>query len=302
MVYIHSRFVWKSVSFFLLGALITVPLISRASESKYTEDWASLAAHNEAPEWFKDAKLGIYFHWGVYSVPAYGNEWYPRWMHFEDYTGDNNVYEHHLKTYGHPSEFGYHDFVPLFKAEHFDAEEWVDLFHKAGARFAGPVAEHHDGFSMWASEITPWNSMDKGPKRDITGEIAQALRKRNMKLITTFHHAKNLQRHDTTPAGRRNLPYRYSHYPFIDGMPPASEDAELKYLYGNIPEDEWLKEVWYGKLKEVVDKYQPDIIWFDSWLDSIPESYRKKARRNEQADGRTSQGDRAIAQAAIQTT
>jgi len=243
----------------------------RDSET-YAADWESLSKHNASPEWFRDAKLGIYFHWGVYSVPAYGSEWYPRQMHFEN----TSEYKHHLETYGHPSEFGYHDFVPMFKAEHFDAEEWADLFQKAGARFAGPVAEHHDGFSMWDSEVTPWNAADMGPKKDITGELAQALRKRDMKLITTFHHAKHLQRFDSTETGSRTEGYALSHYPFFAGMPPTSEDEQLKYLYGNIPEEQWLEEVWFGKLKEVIDQYAPDIIWFDYVLDAIPEAYRQK--------------------------
>ena len=136
----------------------------------YAADWESLSKHNASPDWFRDAKLGIYFHWGVYSVPAYGSEWYPRQMHFENH----DIYRHHVETYGHPSEFGYHDFVPMFTAENFDAEEWAELFQKAGARFAGPVAEHHDGFSMWDSEVSPWNVADMGPKKDITGELAKA--------------------------------------------------------------------------------------------------------------------------------
>jgi len=246
---------------------------------EYNAEWESLARVNEEPEWFKDAKLGIYFHWGVYSVPAFGTEWYPRWMHFEDRT----EYRHHVDNYGHPSEFGYHDFVPLFKAEHFDAAQWADLFQKAGARFAGPVAEHHDGFSMWDSDITPWNAMDRGPKRDITGELARELRKRDMKLITTFHHARNLQRFDTSRYEHISVLNDMetatswaSHYPYFEGMPPASDDPELKYLYGNIEEQQWLEEVWLGKINEVVDKYHPDIIWFDGWLDSIPEEYRMR--------------------------
>jgi len=242
----------------------------QASQPKYTADFESLKKHNQQPDWFQDAKLGIYFHWGVYSVPAFGNEWYPSRMHHEN----DIVYAHHLDTYGHPSEFGYHDFVPMFKAEHFNADEWVDLFKKAGARFAGPVAEHHDGYSMWDSDVTPWNVMDTGPKRDILGELAKALRANDMKLITTFHHAKNLQRFDSIPAEGSNRVYRNSHYPYFMGMPPRSEDEKLKYLYGNIPEKQWLEEVWLGKLKEVIDNYQPDIMWFDSWLDQIPESYR----------------------------
>ncbi len=241
-------------------------------EPKYTADFESLKKHNQQPDWFQDAKLGIYFHWGVYSVPAFGNEWYPSRMHYED----DIVYAHHLDTYGHPSEFGYHDFVPMFKAENFNANEWISLFKKAGAKFAGPVAEHHDGYSMWDSDVTPWNVMDTGPKRDILGELAKAIRANDMKLITTFHHAKNLQRFDSIPPKGRTHGYRNSHYPYFQGMPPRSNDEKLKYLYGNIPEDQWLEEVWWGKLKEVIDKYQPDIMWFDSWLDQIPESYQAK--------------------------
>lgn len=262
------------IPFFFYGCLhkSQKPLQTEYLRPKYEETWKSLAHHNEQPKWFLDAKFGIYFHWGVYSVPAFGDEWYPRWMHFES----RPEYKNHLKKYGHPSEFGYHDFIPMFKAEKFSSEEWAELFKKAGASFAGPVAEHHDGFSMWDSKVTPWNTKNMGPKRDITGELEKSIKSRGMKFITTFHHAKNLQRHDTIPSGPRNLPYRNSHYPFFEGMPPRSDDPDLRLLYGNIPEEEWYEKVWFAKLKEVIDKYQPDIIWFDSWLDFIPENYRLK--------------------------
>lgn len=256
----------------VLAALLGTSCGSRGDRnpSPYEETWGSLSRHEAAPEWFRDAKFGIYFHWGVYSVPAFSSEWYPRWMHFEGHP----VYEHHLASYGHPSEFGYHDFVPMFRAEHFDADEWTDLFVKAGARFAGPVAEHHDGFSMWDSKATPWNAMDMGPKRDITGELEKAIKGRGMKFITTFHHARQLQRHDSIPADENDPGYRFSHYPYFKGMPPSSDDPVLQYLYGNIPEDKWLREVWLEKLKEVVDQYQPDIMWFDYCLDLIPDTLR----------------------------
>lgn len=238
---------------------------------QYTPDWASLGKHNAEPQWFKDAKLGIYFHWGIYSVPAYGNEWYPRWMHFKD----NKFYKHHVETYGEISEFGYHDFVPMFKAEKFDAKKWADLFKKAGAKFAGPVAEHHDGFAMWDSEITPWNVMDKGPKRDITGELQKAITGNDMKFITAFHHAKNLQRADSLGEDFNN-----SHFPYFENMPPSSNDPELQLMYGNMEPTKWYKEVWLGKLNEVIGKYHPDIIWFDYVLGDIPEIYRKKFAAN----------------------
>ena len=235
-------------------------------EQKYTASWESLSAHDQEPEWFQDAKFGIYFHWGVYAVPAYGSEWYPRNMHFP-----GMINHHHVKYYGEPAKFGYHDFVPMFKAEQFNAEEWADLFKKAGARFAGPVAEHHDGFSMWDSDVTPWNSMDKGPEKDILGELSKAIRNRDMKLVTTFHHARNLQRYWDKPDEKE---FGLSHYPLFEGMPPTFDDPELNLLYGNVEEEKWLEEIWLGKLKEVIDKYHPDIIWFDSWLDQIPEEKR----------------------------
>jgi alpha-L-fucosidase len=139
------------------------------AKDTYTADWESLAKHEAAPEWLKDAKLGIYFHWGVYSVPAFNSEWYPHHMHIPDH----KVHKYHLKTYGDPAEFGYHDFLSDFTGEHFDPEEWAELFQKAGARFAGPVAEHHDGFAMWDSKLTPWNAKAMGPKRDVLGDLSR---------------------------------------------------------------------------------------------------------------------------------
>lgn len=235
----------------------------------YTEDWESVSKHNEAPEWFKDAKFGIYFHWGVYSVPAFGSEWYPRNMYFPD-SKENKF---HTEKYGPTSKFGYHDFVPMFKAEKFNANEWAELFKKAGAQFAGPVAEHHDGFSMWASKVNPWNAKDMGPKRDIVGELEKAIRKQGMKFITTFHHERQLQRYANKPGEKI---FRNSHYPYLPGTATVSTDPKLRILYGNLPEAEWLEQQWFGKLKEVIDAYHPDIVWFDSWLNMIPENYRLK--------------------------
>jgi len=247
-------------------------------EGVFQENWESLARVNEEPEWFKDAKFGIYFHWGVFSVPAYGSEWYPRTMHVKG----SGTYEHHLKTYGPLSGFGYHDFVPMFRAEFFDPDEWAGLFAKAGARFAGPVAEHHDGFSMWDSDATPWNSMDKGPMRDVTGELEKAIRARDLKFMTSFHHARHLQRYkgmeEEVITREKNIHYQFrkSHYPLYPGTPPTLDDPELNYLYGNIPETVWLEQLWYAKLVEVIDNYSPDLIYFDSWLNYIPDSMRLK--------------------------
>lgn len=230
----------------------------------YSAEWASLKKYDEAPEWFRDAKLGIYFHWGVYSVPAFGSEWYPRHMHLKN----RPEYKHHKETYGKPTEFGYHDFVPKFKAEKFDADRWAKLFKQAGARFAGPVAEHHDGFSLWDSEVTPWNAADRGPQRDLAGLLADAVRERGMKFIATFHHARNnLWKKDGEWTG---------HYSGVKkNFPSLLEDPELRMLYGYMPREKFL-DFWLAKLKEVVDQYQPSLVWFDSWLNEVPETYQKR--------------------------
>jgi len=243
--------------------LVSVTL-QAAVAAEYSADWDSLKKHEPAPEWFRDAKFGVYFHWGVYSVPAFGSEWYPRNMHIKK----NREYKHHVETYGDPTEFGYADFVPRFKAEKFDADEWAKLFQKAGARFAGPVAEHHDGFSMWDSDWTPWNAKDMGPRRDIMGELAKAIRKRDMKLVATFHHARNsLWQKDGKWTG---------HYQYVkQDFPSLLNDPKETILYGYMPREKFV-EMWRGKLFEVIDNYRPDLIWFDSWLDEIPEKARQE--------------------------
>ncbi|MFY0686618.1 MAG: alpha-L-fucosidase [Cyclobacteriaceae bacterium] len=241
---------------------------TNSEEKKYLPTWESLSEHNAVPQWLQDAKLGIYFHWGVYAVPAFSSEWYPSKMYIEG----TKEYEHHRKTYGDQSEFGYHHFIEDFNAEHFDATEWANLFEKAGAKFAGPVAQHHDGFAMWDSEINPWNAADMGPEQDITGELAKALRSKGLKLVTTFHHARNLQRNRDQPDqwGEFN-----SHFTYNPDWHTSSTDPKLSKFYGNIPEKEF-HDYWKDQVVEVIDKYQPDIIWFDSWLRFIPDEYKKE--------------------------
>lgn len=257
----------KIYLFMIFAVGSTSWLEAQESETKeqYTADWASLARHDRAPEWFQDAKIGIYFHWGVYSVPAYGNEHYPQNM----YSKDSLEHKHHIKTYGDPKNFGYHDFVPLFKAEYFDADKWITLFEKAGAKFAGLVAEHNDGFSMWGSQINPWNTIEKGPRRDILGEIAIAVRKQKMKFIVTFHHARNNLRY--SKQGR----WEGYYLNVKENYAPLLEDPDNAILYGYMPREKFL-QMWRDKLVEVIDHYQPDILWLDSWLHEIPKKIRQQ--------------------------
>jgi alpha-L-fucosidase len=246
---------------------------------KFEETWESLSKIEREPEWFKDAKFGIYFHWGVYSVPAYSSEWYPRWMYApnrKDWGGD--IFEHHKKTFGPVSQFNYHDFIPMFTAEHFDAKEWAELFKNSGAKFAGPVAQHHDGFAMWDSKLNPWNAKAMGPKKDILGELFAELKKNEMKTIATFHHERLLQRYaQDTAKWAQNTPDPGddSHFPYHPDYITSTTDPKLRLLYGNMPEDEFL-DYWLNQTNEVVDNYAPDIIWFDSWLDRIPTNYLQK--------------------------
>jgi alpha-L-fucosidase len=241
--------------------------------NKYQPDWNSIKIH-PTPQWIKDAKFGIYTHWGIYSVPACGpnGTWYP----FNMYRKGTPQYEHHLKTYGGPEKFGYKDFIPMFTGEKFDAEEWAELFQKAGARFAGPVAEHHDGFAMWDSKLTKWNAVQMGPKRDIVGELEKAIKQRNMKYMTAFHHAENwfFFPHWIPEYDSSNPKYSGLYGPLHDQQAKEGFGGQGKWEEQEIPSQKFLKQ-WLGKLYEVIDKYQPDMIWFDFGLKFIQESYKR---------------------------
>ena len=246
---------------FLAFAILSATGISGKAES-YKPDWESLKKHT-VPEWFRDAKFGIYTHWGPVTVGAEdgpgGVQWYGRNM----YMTNSPTFEYHRKRFGDQHKVGYKDIVPLFKAEKFDAEAWAELFAAAGAKFAGPVVIHHDNFAMWDSALTEWDSMDKSPKRDFTGELEKAIRKRGMKFIATFHHA---------------FAWRY----FEPALKFDAADGKYAGLYceprkpGSPPSKKYM-EKWLGMVNEVVDKYKPDLTWFDFGLRSVitPEYQRR---------------------------
>ena len=236
-----------------------------AGPSSYTASWSSVNQHPPAPEWFQDAKFGIYYHWGAFSVPAFGNEWYPRNM-YNNGSGENN---HHKSVFGDPSAWPYHNFIngardkagnwvqfaPRLRSAggNFDPNEWAQLFVDAGAKYAGPVAEHHDGFSMWNSAVNEYNSVARGPGLDLLRLHADAIRAKGLKLLVAMHHAYNFT----------------GFYQWV----PQQGDQSLRKLYGQLgtPAE---YQLWYDKLREVIDGYQPDILWQDFNLSAIPESYR----------------------------
>ncbi len=159
---------------------------SANAQGPFRADWESLQKF-EAPDWYRDAKFGIFIHWGAYSVPAFGNEWYPRNM----YRGGSEEYKHHIATYGPQQKFGYKDFLPMFKAEHFDAAAWARLFKQAGAKYVVPVAEHHDGFAMYDSGLSDWTVAKMGPHRDTTGELAKAVRAEGLHFGVSSHRVEH---------------------------------------------------------------------------------------------------------------
>lgn len=230
-------------------------------ENRYEADWASLRDH-QTPQWLKDGKFGIYTHWGIYCYSAVqGNATWNSSLAYMDPESDwaQDFYRVHGPL---TLDFGYKDLIPKFTGENFDAREWAELFAKSGARFAGPVAEHHDGFAMWDTKYSEWNAAKMGPKRDVVGELEKAIKGEGMKFVTAFHHAEN-----------------WFFFPTWDSTKDCSNPA-YSGLYGpiheegDVPNEEFLEE-WYGKLIEVVNNYDPDFVWFDFGLDIIRENYVK---------------------------
>jgi alpha-L-fucosidase len=222
--------------------------------------WSSLEGY-EIPQWYKDAKFGIFIHWGAYSVPAFGSEWYPRQMYIDKVRRGDNFLEHHIEKYGKHSEFGYKDFIPQFKAEKFDAGEWANLFKEAGARYVVPVAEHHDGFPMYDCGFTRWDSSEMGPKRDVVGELATAVRAKGMKLGVSSHRAFNWVFY----VRNKNFDNADPKYADLYGrpMPFLFEENAADYKNNFPAQDQQFKDDWLARSCELVDKYQPDLFWFD---------------------------------------
>ncbi len=238
------------------------------ADGYYKDTWESLSGH-PVPKWYSDAKFGIFIHWGVYSVPAYTNEWYPRNMYQEG----SKEYEHHIKTYGPHDKFGYKDFIPMFKAEKFDAGEWMKLFKDAGAKYVMPVAEHHDGFQMYDSELSRWNAVKMGPEKDILAELKAAAEKEGLTFCASSHRAE----HYWFLNGGRNFASDVNDPEFEDFYGPACPGGDYTHnVTINPPTKEHLDD-WLARTCELVDKYRPKIVWFDWWIHQLAfKPYLKK--------------------------
>jgi alpha-L-fucosidase len=241
----------------VLGLVFAGQAANAAGSAKPT--WESL--RHEPAEWLLDAKFGIYTHWGVYSVPAFETEWYAKRMYDEG----SRINKHHIQTYGDPKEFGYRKFVPLFKAEKWNPAEWAKLMKATGAKYAGMAVVHHDGFLLWDSKVNRWNAKNMGPKRDCYGEYVAALRAEGLKTIATFHHIRTFNWYLPGVGGlggaiKPELVEQIKAKGW-DLTDPQYADLYWNELAGRKYED-FLAE-WQAKVREVIDKYQPDVLWFD---------------------------------------
>ena len=243
-----------------LAAVVSLlPLITGALEGRaraenpkgpFAPNWESLRKNYTVPRWFQDGKFGIFIHWGLYSIPAHRSEWYANHMY-----NDKEISRWHTEHYGPPDKFGYKDFIPLFKAEKYDPDAWALLFKKSGARYIVPVAEHHDGFAMYDSALTRWNAKNMGPKRDLIGDLAGSVRKQGLVFGLSYH--------------------RMEHHTFMypaadiksDQFDPAYADFYGPPIPGNMDDANAplaFQEDWLNRCKELVDKYHPQLVYFDN--------------------------------------
>lgn len=218
--------------------------------------WESLKESYRVPQWFVDAKFGLFMHWGLYDVPAHHNEWYEKHMY-----GNRAIANWHKQHFGPPDKFGYKDFIPLFTADKFDPDAWADLFKKSGAKYVIPTAQHHDNFALWDSDVTPFNAKRMGPKRDLIGDLAKAVRARGLKFGVSNHGIENFQ--------------------FINPLPDIAADLRAKHADLYDPKWENFYHVadrsdaacekflvnWFERNVELIDKYHPDMLWFDNGVD-----------------------------------
>ena len=235
------------------------------ANGKYKDNWQSLSGH-KVPEWYYRDKLGIFIHWGIYSVPAYGNEWYSRAM----YDKNHREFEYHRATYGEQKDFGYKDFIPMFKGENFDADRWVDIFKKAGAKFVMPVAEHHDGFAMYETEFNRWNAKDMGPCRNVVGELKEACENAGLTFCASTHRAEHY--FFMNPGRCCDSDVNDERYADFYGPAEYCEEFDSDVMhkftadtYAKGADREWLED-WLVRCCELIDKYQPKILYFDWWI------------------------------------
>jgi alpha-L-fucosidase len=217
----------------------------------FRDTWESLAGYT-VPRWFTEGKFGIFIHWGVYSVPGFSSEWYPR----NAYRPGTVEFEHHVATYGPHAKFGYKDFIPQLTMNGFDPRDMVALFRRAGAQFVVPVAEHHDGFAMYDEPRTRWKAPSMGPRRDVYGELVAEVRRQWLIPGASSHRAEHWFYFNggTTFDGDIRDP------DFADFYGPAQREETS-------PNEAFLED-WLLRTVEIIDRYRPQVLWFDWWIET----------------------------------
>ena len=236
------------------AAVAAIP--AKMPDGPFQPTWASLQANYQVPQWLVEAKFGVFMHFGLYTVPAHHNEWYEQHMYSSGGEG-----QWHVDHYGPQENFGYKDFIPMFKIEKFDPDAWAELFKKSGAKFVVPTAEHHENFALWDSAVTPYNAKQMGPTRDLIGDLAKAVRAKGLKFGVSNHGIENFQ---------------FIHAPaeMLAGMKAKQTDLfDPKWVdFYNVADrsdaacEKFLVN-WFERNAELIDKYQPDMLWFDNGVD-----------------------------------
>jgi alpha-L-fucosidase len=227
-------------------AAFAVLSLATAAERNYEPKWESLDKR-PCPQWYLDAKFGIFIHWGVYSVPSWGvkkeyAEWY--WNHIADKKPDNPWWQFHSKNYG--KDFEYKEFAPMFRAELFSPDEWADIFARSGAKYIVPTSKHHEGFCLWPNEQAnqtwgrPWNATVIGPKRDLLGDLGEAVRKRGLKYG-----------------------FYYSLYEWFNPLWLSNRSA-------------YVTQHMHPQFKDVVSRYRPAIIFSDGEWDLSSQDWKSE--------------------------
>ena len=268
-------------------AVSAQPLLPKTGN--FDPTWESLSQQYTCPDWFRDAKFGIWAHWGPNSVAEYG-DWFPRRMYIQGnnwaFTDLIPAYSYHLFKYGHPSQVGFKDLIPLFTAAKFDPEALMKFYYKAGARYFVSMAMHHDNFDMWNSKYQPWNSVNMGPKRDIVKEWQTAAKNNNMKFGVSNHGEGTWRYWEITRMADTTGPLKGVPYDGMmtkaDGKGKWWEGYDPRDLYGQPHKgaktgeysgpfpgrdgdqpDSLFKQSLINRTVDLIDNYHPDLIYFD---------------------------------------
>lgn len=245
-----------------------IVLFCLVAQSAYAEKVKLFKASDESlseykyPEWFRDAKFGIWAHWGPQAVPRLG-DWYAKLMYEEG----SYQYNNHLKKYGHPSVFGYKDIIPLWKAEKFEPEKLIKLYKETGAKYFVSMAVHHDNFFLWNTKLHRWNSVNMGPHKDIVAAWQEACKKEGLFFGVSEHLAPSYTWFQKNKGHDKKG--EYANVPYDGNLP---EFSDLYYPKAEIGDTLWLtknpvwQQDWYNKITELIDMYQPDLLYSDCSL------------------------------------